>query len=603
MNRYPAWMYALVIGIVVIGALLALPNAFGTVPALQVARTDAQPLDAAMVERFRDMLAEEELTPEAAYLDDGRVVMRFDRVERQLQASDALRESVGDDYAVALTLASRSPAWVRDLGLEPMSLGLDLRGGVYFLYEVDMEAAIRKRLEMYVEDFETRLTEAGISRRVRVEEDRVRVQVRDAEDLAEARRIIRSADQDLNVADGGDGKSLLITMTEQQIRERQNFAIEQNTTTLRNRVNALGVAEPLVQRQGVDRIVVQLPGIQDPARADAILGATATLEFRLVDEDCSGLGSQRYPFRDGPDTCLEREVIASGDQIVDASSGFSQDGGPAVFIRLDAAGGDRMLKTTRANIDKPMAVLFIETTRDVVERNGDIEYVTQRSEEIINVATIRGVFRNEFQISGLNPAEARDLALLLRAGSLAAPIFKVEERTIGPSLGQENIDRGFMAVTIGFLAVVLFMAVYYRSFGLIANLALFTNLVLIVALLSLFQASLTLPGIAGIVLTVGMAVDANVLIFERIREEIANGNSPQAAIHAGYEKAFSSIADAQITTLIAAIVLFSVGTGPIKGFAITLTFGIITSMFTAIIGTRAVVNAVYGSRRIQTVPV
>ncbi|NBC22153.1 MAG: protein translocase subunit SecD [Gammaproteobacteria bacterium] len=603
MNRYPAWMYALVIGIVAVGALLALPNAFGTVPALQVARTDGEALNASMVDRFRDMLVDEELTPEAAYLDDGRVVMRFGAVERQLRASDTLRDKVGDDYAVALTLASRSPAWVRDLGLEPMSLGLDLRGGVYFLYEVDMEAAIRKRLEMYVDDFETRLTEAGIARRVRVEDDSVRVQVRDAEDLPEARRIIRNADEDLNIADGGDGKSLVITMTDQQIRERQNFAIEQNTTTLRNRVNALGVAEPLVQRQGVDRIVVQLPGIQDPARADAILGATATLEFRLVDEDCAGLGSRRYPFRDGPDTCLKREVIASGDQIVDASSGFSQDGGPAVFIRLDAAGGDRMLKTTRANIDKPMAVLFIETTRDVVERNGDIEYVTQRSEEIINVATIRGVFRNEFQITGLNPAEARDLALLLRAGSLAAPIFKVEERTIGPSLGQENIDRGFMAVTIGFLTVVLFMAIYYRSFGLIADLALFTNLVLIVALLSLFQASLTLPGIAGIVLTVGMAVDANVLIFERIREEVANGNSPQAAIHAGYEKAFSSIADAQITTLIAAIVLFTFGTGPIKGFAITLTFGIITSMFTAIIGTRAVVNAVYGSRRIEAVPV
>ncbi|MEJ2604970.1 MAG: protein translocase subunit SecD [Gammaproteobacteria bacterium] len=602
MNRYPAWMYALVIGIVALGALFALPNAFGTVPALQVARTDGEAMDTSMVERFRETLVGNELAPEAAYLDDGRVVLRFSSVDRQLRASDALRDSVGDDYAVALTLASRSPAWVRGLGLEPMSLGLDLRGGVYFLYEVDMEAAIRKRLELYVDDFETRLTEAGIARRVRVEDDRIRVQVRDAEDLAEARRIVRNADQDLDISDGGDGKSLVIRMTEQQVRERQNFAIEQNTTTLRNRVNALGVAEPLVQRQGLDRIVVQLPGIQDPARADAILGATATLEFRLVDEDGSALGSELFPFRQGADTWLRREVIASGDQIVDASSGFSE-GQPAVFIRLDSAGGDRMLDTTRANLDKPMAVLFIETTRDAVERNGEMEYVTQRSEEIINVATIRGVFRNEFQITGLTPREARDLALLLRAGSLAAPIFKVEERTIGPSLGQENIDKGFMAVTIGFLAVVVFMAIYYRVFGVIADLALLVNLVLIVALLSLFQASLTLPGIAGIVLTVGMAVDANVLIFERIREEVANGNSPQAAIHAGYEKAFSSIADAQITTLIAAIVLFTFGTGPIKGFAITLTFGIVTSMFTAIIGTRSVVNAVYGSRRIEAVPV
>lgn len=602
MNRYPAWVYVLVLGIVLLGALFALPNVFGTVPALQVARSDGEALNESMVERFRAMLVERDLTPEAAYLDDGRVVLRFTNVDRQLQASDTLRETVDDDYAVALTLASRTPGWLRSLGLEPMSLGLDLRGGVYFLYEVDMEAAIQKRLELYVDDFETRLTEEGIARRVRVEDDRIRVQVRDSDDLAEARRIVRNADADLNIADGGDGKSLVVSMTEQQIRDRQNFAIEQNTTTLRNRVNALGVAEPLVQRQGLDRIVVQLPGIQDPARADAILGATATLEFRLVDEDGTALGSQKYPFRDGPDTWLKREVIASGDQIVDASSGFSE-GQPAVFIRLDSAGGDRMLKTTRANLDKPMAVLFIETTREIVERDGETEYVTSRSEEIINVATIRGVFRNEFQITGLTPREARDLALLLRAGSLAAPIFKVEERTIGPSLGQENIDKGFMAVTIGFLAVVVFMAIYYRVFGLIADLALFTNLVLIVALLSLFQASLTLPGIAGIVLTVGMAVDANVLIFERIREELANGNSPQAAIHAGYEKAFSSIADAQITTLIAAIVLFTFGTGPIKGFAITLTFGIMTSMFTAIVGTRSVVNAVYGSRRITSVPV
>ncbi len=602
MNRYPAWVYVLVLVTALGGLLLALPNAFGTVPALQVARTDGEALNEAMVDRFRSVLVEEDLTPEAAYLENGRVVLRFTTVDRQLRASDALREDAGDDYAVALTLASRTPAWLRAMGLEPMSLGLDLRGGVYFLYEVDMDAAIRKRLELYVDDFENRLTEAGIARRVRVEDDRIRVQVRDGQDLAEARRVVRDADSDLDIADGGDGKSLVVSMTDQQIRDRQNFAIEQNTTTLRNRVNALGVAEPLVQRQGLDRIVVQLPGIQDPARADAILGATATLEFRLVDEDGTGLGSQRYPFRDGPDTWLKREVIASGDQIVDASSGFSE-GQPAVFVRLDAAGGDRMLKTTRSNLDKPMAVLFIETTRDAVERNGETEYVTKRSEEIINVATIRGVFRNDFQITGLTPREARDLALLLRAGSLAAPVFKVEERTIGPSLGQENIDKGFMAVTIGFLAVVIFMVIYYRTFGLIADVALFMNLVLIVALLSLFQASLTLPGIAGIVLTVGMAVDANVLIFERIREEIANGNSPQAAIHAGYEKAFSSIADAQITTLIAAIVLFTFGTGPIKGFAITLSIGIVTSMFTAIVGTRAIVNAFYGPRRITAVPV
>jgi preprotein translocase subunit SecD len=389
-----------------------------------------------------------------------------------------------------------------------------------------------------------------------------------------------------------------------QVRARQDFAIQQNITTLRNRVNQLGVSEPLVQRQGVDRIVVQLPGVQDPNQLDDILTATATLEFRLVDTDGNSPGSRRYPGREGIQSqILKREVIASGDQIIDAESGFSSEGQPAVFITLDAAGGESMLATTRVNVNKPMSTVFIETRREAIVVNGVTEYRTVKTQEIINTATIRGVFKNRFQTTGLTPVEARDLALLLRAGALAAPVYKVEERTIGPSLGQDNIDRGFSAVTIGFLAVVVFMAVYYRWFGVIANMALFSNLVFIVALLSLLQASLTLPGIAGIVLTVGMAVDANVLIFERIREEIAAGSPPQASIHSGYDKAFSSIADANITTLIAAVVLFAFGTGPIKGFAITLSLGIITSMFTAIVGTRSVVNLVFGQRRLASLPV
>ncbi|MEQ9562788.1 MAG: protein translocase subunit SecD, partial [Woeseiaceae bacterium] len=381
------------------------------------------------------------------------------------------------------------------------------------------------------------------------------------------------------------------------------FAIEQNITTLRNRVNQLGVSEPLVQRQGVDRIVVQLPGVQDPNQLDQILTATATLEFRLVDLDGNSPGSRRYPGREGIQSqILKRDVIASGDQIIHAESGFSE-GQPAVFITLDAAGGEKMLETTQFNLNKPMSTVFIETRREAVTVDGETEYRTIRSEEIINTATIRGIFKDRFQTTGLTPAEAHSLALLLRAGALAAPVYKVEERTIGPSLGQDNIDRGFRAVTIGFLAVVFFTAIYYRWFGVIASVALFANLVFIIALLSLLQASLTLPGIAGIVLTVGMAVDANVLIFERIREEIANGSPPQVSINAGYEKALSSIADANITTLIAAVVLFAFGTGPIKGFAVTLSLGIVTSMFTAIVGTRTLVNLIFGGRKITSVPV
>jgi preprotein translocase subunit SecD len=423
------------------------------------------------------------------------------------------------------------------------------------------------------------------------------------EDRDRARAIIEDADNELLISNGADGQSLAVRMSEAQIDARQNFAIEQNITTLRNRVNQLGVSEPLVQRQGADRIVVQLPGVQDPNRLDDILTATATLEFRLVDTSGDGPGSRRYPGRGNESAqILQRDVVASGDQIVDAESGFSE-GQPAVFINLDSAGGESMLQTTRANLNQPMSTVFIETRRETITRDGEPTYRTVKTEEIINTATIRGIFKNRFQITGLTPVEARDLALLLRAGALAAPVYKVEERTIGPSLGQDNIDRGFRAVQVGFVVVVLFMAIYYKWFGLIANAALFANLIFITALLSLLQASLTLPGIAGIVLTVGMAVDANVLIFERIREELNSGKSPQASIDAGYDKAFSSIADANITTLIAALVLFAFGTGPVKGFAVTLSLGVITSMFTAIVGTRAVVNLVFGGRKLTSIPV
>jgi len=603
MNRYPAWLNLLVLGILLTGILLALPNFYGSVPAVQMVAVDGRAFDEADIDEILVVLEAAGTVPEAAYLLDGRIVMRFDDVADQQRASETLREDFKQTASVALTLAPKLPDWLRSLGLSPMSLGLDLRGGVYFLLEVDMESAVRSRLTLYEQGFSGPLRDARIRSRIDLVGTEIIVRVRGAENLDAAREVIAAVDPDLMILDGNDGQSLRVRMTENQIRARQDFAIEQNITTLRNRVNQLGVAEPLVQRQGLDRIVVQLPGVQDPNRLDDILTATATLEFRLVDVAGTSPGSRRYAGRGSePGQVLKREIVVSGDQIIDAESGFSE-GSPAVFITLDSAGGENMLKTTRENLNKPMSAVFIESRRETTEINGHVRTKTVRTEEIINTAVIRGIFKNRFQISGLTPGEAGDLALLLRAGALAAPVFKVEERTIGPSLGQDNIDRGFQAVSIGFLAVVVFMAIYYRGFGLIANVALFSNLLFIVALLSLLQASLTLPGIAGIVLTVGMAVDANVLIFERIREELSAGNSVQGAIHEGYDKAFSSIMDANVTTLIAAIVLFAFGTGPVKGFAVTLSLGIVTSMFTAIVGTRTIVNLVFGRRRLDTLPV
>ncbi len=604
MNRYPMWLNLLVLVILVSGVVLALPNIYGTVPAVQVAALDGRDYDDARAEEIAAWLANEDLAPEAAYAEDGRVVLRFDTVADQQMAGENLSQRLASEAGVALTLTPKLPAWLRSTGLRPMSLGLDLRGGVYFLLEVDMETAINSRLALYEQNVGKILRDEGIRSRVDLSGRTIMVRLTSAEDTDRARELLSDSDPDVLILDGSDDRSFRVRMSDRQIRDRQDFAVEQNITTLRNRVDQLGVSEPLVQRQGVDRIVVQLPGVQDPNRLDDILTATATLEFRLVDTSGEMPGSRRYAGRGNePAQLLQRDVIASGDQIIDAESGFSE-GQPAVFITLDAAGGETMLQTTRTNLNKPMSTVFIESRRETLERDdGSLDYRTVKTEEIINTATIRGIFKNRFQITGLTPVEARDLALLLRAGALAAPVYKVEERTIGPSLGQDNIDRGFRAVQIGFLAVIIFMAIYYRGFGLIANVALFANLIFIVALLSLLQAALTLPGIAGIVLTVGMAVDANVLIYERIREELVNGNSPQSSINAGYEKAFSSIADANITTLIAAIVLFAFGTGPIKGFAVTLSLGIVTSMFTAILGTRTIVNLVFGNRKLTSLPI
>ncbi len=602
MNRYSWPINLLVFAIVAIGIVVALPNYFGTRPALQVSVSDDSGIAADALERWSAALTTKGYAPADSRIEDGRAVLRYDDVDQQLAARAALSEDLGSEYTIAYTQASLSPGWLRSLGMQPMSLGLDLRGGVYFLFEVDLAAAQTKRLELYVTSFERALRDADIRRRVSLEGNVISVRVQTAEALPEARKVVRGVDSDLNVVDGADGRSLSIRMTPEQIAERENFAIEQNIITLRNRVNELGVAEPLVQRQGRARIVVQLPGVQDPAEADRILNSTATLEFHPVDEEGTTPGAREYDSVDGRPVRLKREVIAAGDQIIDAQSTFSQ-GQPAVSVRLDAVGGDEMLKFTQQNVGRRMGVLFIETKRRSVQVDGERRDQVYQEYKVISDATIRGVFKNQFEVTGLTAAEARDLALLLRAGALAAPIFKVEERTIGPSLGQENIDKGFSAVQIGFLAVIAFMIVYYRVFGIFASLALLTNLVLIVAALSLLQASLTLPGIAGIVLTVGMAVDANVLIFERVREELRAGSGVQVAINAGYEKAFSSIADANVTTLIAALMLFTWGTGPIRGFAITLMLGIMTSMFTAIVGTRALVNWRYGGKSLTDLPV
>jgi len=603
-NRYPGWLNTLVLVALLAGILFALPNIYGSVPAVQVVDDDGSPVGEEQLAGYVAALATDDLVPEAYYVKHNRGVLRFFNQEDQQRAAERLRERFDNEINVALTLAPRLPSWLLNLGLDPMSLGLDLRGGVYVLLEVDMDTAIGNRMASYEQGIDEALRDERIRHLVDVDGGIISVRLTSPDDLDAARRIVSQTDPDLLVADGTDGRSLTVRMTEQQIKDRQDFAIEQNMTTLRSRVDQLGVAEPLVQRQGVDRIVVQLPGVQDPNELRSILTATATLEFRLVDQTGDLPGTRIYQGRgDEPAQALKREVVASGDEIVDAGFTYTQDGQPAVSITLDSAGGERMLRTTRDNVGKPMSTLFIEWQEKDVVRNGVRETRLEKSEEIINTATIRGVFKNKFQITGITPAEGQKLAVLLRAGALAAPVYQVDERTIGPTLGQDNIDRGFEAIQIGFLAVVVFMALYYRWFGMIANVALFSNLIFIVAVLSLLGASLTLPGIAGIVLTVGMAVDANVLIFERIREELRDGASPQAAINSGYEKALSSIADANITTLIAAVVLLALGTGPIKGFAITLMIGILTSMFTAIVGTRAIVNLVFGGRKLSTLPV
>ena len=610
MNQYPLWKNMMVVVVIILGVWFALPNFYGEDPAVVIAKENGLAFSQLETSDIEEYLQEINSGYKSIRRQEKQILIRYDQVEEQLSGSDSMRAYMGRSATVALTFAPRTPNWISRFGLKPMSLGLDLRGGVHFKFQVDLDSAIEQRLNQYIADINKALIDKRIRRNIKKQGNVISIELFDPEDLSRARSLIREIDPllEIKTVPGKTSPGLQVEMTQDQLKQRRDFAIQQNILTMRNRVNELGVTEPIVQRQGLDRIVVQLPGVQDPTQAERILGATATLEFRMVCENESAfaaeakgrapIGCELFVDRVGNPVLLKKKTIVSGDQLIDASQTFSE-GRPAVSIRLDNKGSKSMLETTKRNLNKPMAVLFIQQRQETKERDGQFVTSSVLEKEVINIATIRGVFSSQFQITGVSVVEARDLSILLRAGALAAPIFKVEERTIGPSLGQDNINRGFQAIVIGLAMVLLFMVFYYKGFGLIANFGLLINLTLVMALLSLLQASLTLPGIAGIVLTVGMAVDANVLIFERIKEEIRIGNSPQASITAGYQKAFGTIADANITTLIAALVLFTFGTGPIKGFAITLTLGIITSMFTAIIASRAIVNIVYGQRTIN----
>jgi len=615
MNRYPAWKYLFVAVVVAASLVYALPNLYGKDPALQISSAASGGIEVSELTWLEVETALEAagIKPGAHSIETGSLLVRMPDEETQLRAREAVQKQLGSGYVVALNLAPATPAWLHSIGAEPMFLGLDLRGGVHFLMEVDMDAAVTKAEERYVSDIRTLLREKSVRYKTvaRPAEGGISIRFRDADQREAGIRLVENEFPDLAVTapdPADDEYEVRAAIKQTAITETRRFALQQNITTLRKRVNELGVAEPVIQQQGINRIVVQLPGVQDTARAKEILGATATLEFRMVDEEHNvqdavdgrvPAGSRLYKERAGNPVLLEKQVMLTGDYIIDAVSGIDPtSGGPDVTITLDGKGANIFSRATRDEVGKRMAVVFIETKTETVQENGvDVRRRTT-GEEVINVATIREQLGKRFHITGLDSTnEARNLALLLRAGALATPIDIIEERTVGPSLGAENIARGFHSIWAGFAAIAVFMIIYYLMFGVTSVLALGVNVALLVALLSLLQATLTLPGMAAIALTVGMAIDANVLINERIREELRNGNSPQASIHAGYERAFLTIVDTNITTLIAGLALFLFGSGPIRGFAVVLCLGILTSMFSAIMVSRCLVNLWYGSRR------
>ena len=617
-NRYSLPKNLLVLAVVVFGLLYVSPNLFAPDPAIQITgETSIQAVENSLMQRVRKALNEEGIRYFGETLNERGILVRLRERERQLQAREAVQTALGEGYVVALNQADNTPDWLRAIGARPVKLGLDLSGGVHFLLEVDSDAYISTRLENYAGDIQRALRKKRIGAQVdyRVEEKLINITFQRADLIEQGREEIREVAPELEQSRETAGGSNLLTLVlpQELITEFEDYAVEQNLVILRNRVNELGVAEPLVQRQGRSRIVVELPGVQDTAQAKRVLGKFANLEFRLESRSADPVfNRQRFRFRDrnqGTAASLLREIIIDGGSVTNARSGFDENGQPMVAINLDTQGGAQMNLATRHNVGRKMGVLFVERrtrtpeTRDPAARRVAVgeKYEEKR---IISLAVIRSALGSQFQITGLDSvAESIELALLLRAGALSAPMDFVEERTVGPSLGAENIALGMRSVQVGLGLVLLFMLLWYRGFGIAADLALVANLVVLLALMSLLSATLTLPGIAGIVLTVGMAVDANVLIYSRIREELAGGLSPQQAIHAGYERALVTILDANITTLIVAIILYIVGTGPVRGFAVTLSLGILTSMFTAIIGTRAIVNLIYGGRPLKKLTV
>ncbi|ALZ83611.1 protein translocase subunit SecD [Pseudomonas oryzihabitans] len=617
LNKYPLWKYLLILAVLVVGAIYSVPNLYPDDPAVQVSASSTErTVTPAEVQRVNAALAEAHLAVKSSDLNanGSRVLIRLMRADDQLPAQEVVRRTLGDDFVVALNLAPTTPQWLRKLGASPMKLGLDLSGGVHFLLAVDMDKAVDARLKVYDNEVKTLLRREKVRYRSMPEQNgALQLGFTDAADLQQAQGLIRKnyTDFELTTDTRGDLQVLRLQLTEAKLREIRNYAVTQNLTTVRNRVNELGVAEPLVQRQGADRIVVELPGVQDTAEAKRILGKTANLEFRLAaTADTPRASTESFEFREPgrPAVPLERNVIITGDQVTDASASFDENGRPQVNIRLDGHGGDLINRATRSNVGRSMAVVFIEqrpVTRYTTQTVDGVQKEVavpgfEEERRIISLATIQSALGNSFRITGLNGSgEASELALLLRAGGLAAPMYFAEERTLGPSLGADNIAKGIDASLWGMVFVSLFLIAIYRFFGVLATIALGFNMVLLMALMSILHATLTLPGIAGIVLTMGQAVDANVLIFSRIREEIANGMPVQRAIHEGFSRAFTAIVDSNLTTLLVGAILFAMGTGPVKGFAVTMSLGIFTSLFTAIFVTRAMVNLIYGGRNVK----
>ncbi|OOR92554.1 protein translocase subunit SecD [Moraxella bovis] len=615
--HYPAWKYILIAVVLVVAGLYALPNLYPDEPAVQITGASAgTELTSDVLVQSQALLDKAGLAHHDGSFANNSALIRLNTAEDQLKAQETLRQNLGENYVVALNLAQTTPQWLKNIGAKPMKLGLDLRGGVRFVLEVDMDKALEQRLTVATQDVRRNLRTAKIAvKSLRTTKDGMVLTFNSDNQRSQAQSALQGSMMDFTLRPlaSNDGAVLELTYTEQALNQINEYAVGQNLTTLRNRINELGVAEALVQSQGTNRIVVELPGVQDTAEAKRVLGRTANLEFRMVSEDAHNFtggiapaGTEAFPFGtlDGPPVLLDRQAIVTGDKVQNAQAGVDENGRPQVSITLDTAGGRLMQNATRTSVGKQMAVLFIENKQRVGYETdpttGETKEVRQPYSEtrVINQATIQAVLGSSFVITGLDsPAEAGELALLLRSGALAAPMYFVEERTIGPSLGQDNIDKGLNASKIGYLLVFLWMIVFYRACGVIANIALAFNIIMLVAVMSIIGSSLTLPGIAGVVLTMGMAVDANVLIFERIREELANGARPKSAIVAGFDRAFSSIFDGNITTLLVAFILFAIGTGPVKGFAITLAIGIITSLFTAIIVTRALMQLWYGNRK------